>query len=57
MSMDTVALKYILPQTWFEYNEPEKMSTLFAMTTRGHIGIQSGPPKNYISAYLSIQIS
>ena len=57
MNMDTVALKYILPQTWFEYNEPEKISTLVAMTTRGHIGIQSGRPKNYISAYLSIQIS
>ena len=57
MIMDTVALKYILPQTWFQYNEPEKNSTLVAMTTRGHIGIQRGRPKNYISAYLSIQIS
>ena len=57
MNMDTVALKYILPQTCFEYNEPEKMSTLVAMTTRGHIGIQSGRPKSYISAYSSIQIS
>ena len=57
MNMDTVALKYILPQTWSEYNEPENISTLVAMTTRSHIGIQSGRPKNYISAYLSIQIS
>ena len=57
MNMDTMALKFILPQTWFEYNEPEKNSTLVAMTTCGHIGIQSGRPKNYISAYLRIQIS